>query len=651
MKTAKLEDFFVNKPIRIALIATYPEMANTLIALAKKQNVDIVNYYASFEEAVAVAKKCEGRVDGIISRGGTAAMIHENISSIPVVSVPISPFDLFLSIVRMTDRYKRFAFCNYARRLYGVQKIAEILDIEIEEYTFITSKDIMENVRDAREKGIPVFIGGNVAVMEAENCGVIGIEINSGEEGIYKALQEIVELVRVQRQEKAQTERLHMLFNEMSEGIIMTDENQRIVLTNPAARRMLRKSNIEAGRHLDTELSKEIRYDKAAQGRETVKDYIKQIGGSVLTISHFPVSNGGQRVGVVSTFEDVTKIQQLENTIRKKLYAGGFVAKHNFDDILTVNQGMRSIVSIAKVYAQSDSSIMLEGESGTGKELFAQSIHNGSKRKNGPFVAVNCSAIPESLLESELFGYEAGAFTGARKEGKPGLFELAHNGTLFFDEITEMPLHLQPRLLRIIQERQFMRLGGDKTISVNVRIICATNRNVRDMVEHNRFRGDLYYRLSVFELRIPPLRNRREDIIPCLMSFLSPEVLQQKKTNDLLARLKPSLLRHNWRGNVRELQSIAERISLFAESDIDVGESGFFFWGLFSDEGQTESQPSTALEIPVQKGLKEILDEYEVKVIQEMLRNCSGNQAEAARQLQISKATLWRKVSRRSDDE
>lgn len=643
-----MNDSLANKPIRLALIATYPEMSKTFISMAKDRNVEVEDIYASFEDAVAAAKQMESKVDGIVSRGGTAAMIRQNIKRIPVVTTPITPFDLYLSIQRLVGKHKSFAFSNYERKIFGVQDIAESLDISIIEYAFFTKEDIVKSVRDAKDRGVSVFIGGDVAASEASRIGLIGIEINSGKEALHKSLQEVIDLIRLQRQEKAQAERMHMLLNELSEGIIMTDENQEVVLTNPAARRMLKEGAPDPGQSLCKSFASEIRYEQAVTEGKPIKDYIKAVGDSTLTISHFPVSDEEGLIGVVSTFEDVTKIQQLENSIRKKLYARGFVAKHTFDDILTKNQQMKSIITIARAYAKTNASIMLEGESGTGKELFAQSIHNASKWSNGPFVAVNCSAIPENLLESELFGYEPGAFTGAKKEGKAGLFELAHNGTLFFDEITEMPLHLQPRLLRIIQERQFMRLGGDKTISVNVRIVCATNKNVKKLVADGQFRGDLYYRLSVFELRIPPLRNRKEDILLCLKSFLTKDVLDNPEVIRLLQGLEPMLMRYSWPGNVRQLQSVAERVSLFAESGIDRSESDVLFYSLMTENEKEPPENAMPEARPLPKsdrGLSQMLREFECQIIQNALDRSGGDQTKAAELLQISRATLWRKLN------
>ena len=227
----------------------------------------------------------------------------------------------------------------------------------------------------------------------------------------------------------------------------------------------------------------------------------------------------GYSHGAVATFQPIGAIQASEQKIRLTSHKRGLIAKNTLADIAGESDPIVQAKEQAKLYAQSDSTVIIVGETGTGKEIFAQAIHNASPRARGPFVAINCAALPENLLESELFGYEGGAFTGARKEGKPGLFELAHGGTIFLDEIGEMSLAVQARLLRILEEREVMRLGGDRVIPVDVRVIAATNKDLFHKVTQKSFRQDLFYRLCVLQLRLPPLRERLEDIPHLLERF------------------------------------------------------------------------------------------------------------------------------------
>ena len=325
---------------------------------------------------------------------------------------------------------------------------------------------------------------------------------------------------------------------------------------------------------------------------------------------------------VERVYESAVKIPSFKNQIIGR----GFIAKYNFEDIITNNEKMKKVKTIAAMNAISDSSILITGESGTGKELLAQSIHNASYRKDNHFVAVNCAAVPENLLESELFGYDEGAFTGARRGGKIGLFELAHSGTLFLDEIGEMPVHLQARLLRVLQEKEVTHVGGQKVIGVDVRIIAATNRNIAELITAGQFRRDLYYRLNVIPLKVPSLRDRREDI-PLLCEIF----IRQLKANFRICNAAMMhLQQYDWEGNIRELQNYIEYFRNFNKETMELEDVTSFF------EGEVEGVKETQ----VSEGEKEIfqqLRQYEThKLIKflfilENLQHISGSHKQAGR--------------------
>lgn len=277
--------------------------------------------------------------------------------------------------------------------------------------------------------------------------------------------------------------------------------------------------------------------------------------------THISVFNGF--IIKVSKFHQAEKKQAK---LRAQLMSSGNVSKYNFDDIIGCSDSIKNTKKIAYKMAQSDSSILIIGESGTGKELFAQSIHSASRRSQGPFVAVNCSTFQEGLLQSELFGYDEGAFTGARKGGKIGLFELANKGTIFLDEIGEMDLNSQATLLRVIQEKQIRRVGSDKIIDVDIRIIAATNRDLKKLVCENKFRKDLFYRLNVLPLKIAPLRNRNEDVFLIFESFKKNLDVKFSLSNELVEVFKT----YSWEGNIRELRNLVEYCSYLDKSIIEI---------------------------------------------------------------------------------
>ncbi|MDM8535064.1 sigma 54-interacting transcriptional regulator, partial [Clostridiaceae bacterium HSG29] len=267
-----------------------------------------------------------------------------------------------------------------------------------------------------------------------------------------------------------------------------------------------------------------------------------------------------KKIRMYFNFQEITYIKKLEQNLSQKLRQKGHIARYEFKDIISESKEMKKIIRIANKIAKTDLTVLITGESGTGKEVLAQAIHNASSRKNQPFIAINGAAIPEQLLESELFGYESGSFTGASKAGKKGLFEKANNGTIFLDEIGDMPNHLQSKLLRVLQEQQIAPIGSDNIIDIDVRVIAATNKNPIKMIENGNFRTDLFYRLNVFSLELPPLRNRKEDIPILLSHFTNNKYVCSKKCTQLLKN-------YNWPGNIRELNNIAKYVTTLEESN------------------------------------------------------------------------------------
>ena len=334
----------------------------------------------------------------------------------------------------------------------------------------------------------------------------------------------------------------------------------------------------------------------------------------------------------------------------------GNQARFHFKDIVTINDQIRDMILLAKQAASSDCNVLIEGESGTGKELFAQSIHNASLRRNGPFVAVNCGALPRELVASELFGYAEGAFTGAKKGGKPGKFELADGGTIFLDEIGDMPLDQQVALLRVIQERRVTRVGGERDIPVDVRIVCATNRDLRKEAEEHNFREDLYYRLNVVGLKIPPLRERKDDILPLFCSFWSKI---GGRSEDFLHLLQPEVmdafLRYDWPGNVRELQNVTDRLIYLADGKeisarylprniVDALKKKTASSGLSGDESDENETVNLSVVNNIRRDRKNRALSEQRRDLIHALEAENGNIAAAARRLGISRATFYRKL-------
>ncbi|WP_206458647.1 sigma-54 interaction domain-containing protein [Anaerovorax sp. IOR16] len=361
------------------------------------------------------------------------------------------------------------------------------------------------------------------------------------------------------------TEQINVLLKLVRQGFLVTDVKGKIYLSNDMAKQMLKsRTEIIDGFNI-AEVLPELRSTNNRSCNEERNGELINVNGVNLIVSITKIISHDEVKGSVVMLDSFLEVENRQHKIRSKITGYGHTASYTFDDILGESKVLEETKKIAMRMAKSDSSMILYGETGTGKELFAQSVHNYSNRAGYHFVAVNCSALPDNLLESELYGYEDGAFSGAKKGGKIGLFELAHQGTLFLDEIGELPLSLQAKLLRAIEEKKILRIGGMNLIDIDVRIIAATNRNLLDMVKRKEFRSDLYYRLNVLPVHIPSLKDRGKDIFMLFDSFKKSLNVEFALSSGAKARM----LSHSWKGNIRELKNTAEYLANLGKAVIE----------------------------------------------------------------------------------
>lgn len=350
---------------------------------------------------------------------------------------------------------------------------------------------------------------------------------------------------------------LNIILGVIDDGVIVVDEDYKVIYYNKSIDKILDigkesiinrniKDLISSHPPMSDILKEKYVEDIILKHNETNKSLI---------ITKRPIIADNRIYGYVLIIKDKSEIEDLENKLRKQLIDRGYIAKYKFEDIVGISKNIIESKNKAKKISGIEAPVIIAGESGTGKELFAQAIHNNSKRKNKPFLGINCASLSSDLLESELFGYEEGAFTGARKGGKKGLFELAHLGSLFLDEVSELPMYMQAKLLRVLQEKEIMRVGGMRIIPVDVRIIAATNRNLKKLVKEGEFRKDLYYRLNVLTLNLSPLRERKEDIPYLIEDIFKKLGIKNKRIDN---ELKEILINHYWDGNIRELKNCVE---------------------------------------------------------------------------------------------
>ncbi|MGB4439088.1 MAG: sigma 54-interacting transcriptional regulator [Sedimentibacter sp.] len=420
-------------------------------------------------------------------------------------------------------------------------------------------------------------------------------------------------------------------FDAILSGIMIIDNNLKVMRINNMIRDLFHMEekdilNIEISklfRGIDIENNIFVNKNKMNFSDITIFIDNKKIECS-LNIS--PIIVGDEVTGAVLVMREAKQVRKEVSKL------AGFKANYTFDSIITTDNRMNELINTAKKISKTNCSVLIEGESGTGKELYAQSIHNESNRSDGPFIAINCSAIPKELFESELFGYERGSFTGAVKGGRPGKFELANGGTIFLDEIGEIPLEVQPKLLRVLDNNRIVRIGGTYERDLDVRVISATNRNLIDEVSKGSFRQDLYFRLNVINLRIPPLRKRKDDIIELARYFLKGLNAENDGIDKKFsADFEQILINHQWTGNVRELRNIIQRA--YYMSDKELINNVVFPKG--NEEIKEDSEKASCT-----FNLRDI----EKDSIEQALSANKGNVLKAAKDLNISKATIYRKI-------
>lgn len=434
------------------------------------------------------------------------------------------------------------------------------------------------------------------------------------------------------------------LLGSSSDGVFIVDHSGMVKYSNEMANTLIGKA--AAGYYIEDILNTNTPAQVLFNGAPEVD--VCKIQDRNCIVSHIPiVDNCKQPSGVVCTVylddnkltEEISRkwfsLQQQVQYYRYQLEKQNDVSTNKFDQIITKNPAFLKLKKEAQRVAKSTSTVLLTGESGVGKDMFARAIHLNSQRANYPFVKVNCAAIPETLFESELFGYAPGSFTGASKRGKPGYFEQANHGTVFLDEIGDIPLSIQVKLLQVIQEKQFMRVGGTATQSVDIRIIAATNRDLREAMLKNQFREDLYYRLNVIELNLPALRSRSEDIILLSEYFIQKynDILGTKVTG-LTAEAKKALTNYPWPGNIRELENAIERAANYVwDGEIDVEH-------LPAHIMQSEKMPNSKFHYRM------VLSDIDKEIILDALKMADGNKSAAARMLNISRSTFYDKLTR-----
>ncbi|MFO7848636.1 MAG: sigma 54-interacting transcriptional regulator, partial [Spirochaetia bacterium] len=533
--------------------------------------------------------------------------------------------------------------CRSVARVLGL-KVKELpIPYEREEYNF-------DNIKYAAERliskyGIDTIIGDQTAYVNLQSFCESQYLITSSKDDFIEALEK-TELTPSLWSTSSNSGHIRSVLDAVNDVVISTNEHGIVTILNRPAEQLfhLKQENAIGCRLEDVVGSQGIFRDlntsmvDAFNSKAPNFKYLKNKNNLETFLVHAnPLTVENETKGVVATIKELSASKPEKPAPHKKTYTGGFQTRYTFDDILTKDAKLLKKIQVAKGYAKTDATVLIEGESGVGKELFAQSIHSAGSRKDKPFVAVNCAAIPAQLLESELFGYVNGAFTGATKGGKMGLFEMAHQGTVFLDEISEIEKSLQVRFLRVLEEKQIMRIGSDKLIDIDVRVISATNLDLKEQVSKGNFRSDLYYRLNLLNLRVPPLREHPKDIQFLANHFIGAFNRKYGMHIDKLTdKVNKQLSEYSWPGNVRELKNVIERVVLtIGHGCIDAPDIELIACEISEsiDHEQSQRNGETACGT---------LEELKIRAAKKALEEENYNKSRAAKRLGIDRSTLDR---------
>jgi len=621
-----------------------------------------------FEEALGVARalrQAGERVDALVAAGANGAYLRDH-ADVPVVVVRATTVDALAAVIQAGKLGHRIGVVDFRRGIPGLEEVRRLADgLTLEQRTYLTPEDARVQVEELAARGFEVIIGPGPVCAVAEQAGLRAVLLY-GQDSLVEAIRRAAEIAGLARAEAGRRELLQRALAELEAGVAVVDGEERLVSLNPAMERLLGAGAEELLGKRITSVAGELRLARTMETGRADLDDVVQHGGHTLVVSRTPLTERGVVKGALLTCQDAAVVQRMERSLRSQHRPRRFVTRHALSGLTGPSPALERVRRLAERYARSDATVLVTGESGTGKELVAQGIHAASRRRDQPFVAVNCAAFPETLLEAELFGHEEGAFTGARRGGRPGLFEAAHHGTLFLDEVGDVPVTLQTRLLRVLQERQVLRLGSNDPTPIDVRVIAATHKDLPAAIARGEFRQDLYYRLHILPLQLPPLRERSEDL-PALCAELLRRALVRHGAAvaqpRALALLLPRLAGYGWPGNVRELENVVERVALLFADDggrapVDgaalqavLPELAAQLGGAGSPFGLAAHAPQPAVTAPrvapphrSAAGLRAARREQEEALIHQVVAECGGNLSEAARRLGVGRTTLYRKL-------
>ena len=606
------------------MLASYSDLPDMDSVTVKTEIVDFPHMVAQAQHMVRAGAKV------IIPNSGSYQILSAAIHEIPILCLYSSTYDALYTL-RQASRYKKIHLLLNKHFIFNPDICPPDLRAKLiihEPYSIDDTYDqLLARIQDIPITPDTAIVGCTLLPQIANIVPLPVFPIRPSESTLLSVFQYALGIVRFQRQDRRQLSTLESILSHVTDGIILYGAGGVISHIN-------RQASIFLGIPADTENIRTIFPDWHEGTKPSFKDRIIHQPPYTLVANSDSFISGQERQYIL-TLRDVTELQRLEKNIRYKLSRTGLEATHCFSDIHTTDAHMKQTIAQARLMATYNAPVLIQGESGTGKELFAQSIHNAGPRHNGPFVAINCAALPPDLLESELFGYAGGAFTGARKEGKAGLFEMAHKGTIFLDEINSMSPNIQSKLLRVLETKQVMRIGSDYIIPLDIRIISASNADILAAVQAGTFRRDLFFRINTLKLNLHPLNDRPTDI-PYLFSFFLQSLGESPK--ELPENLRQTLLQHHWWGNIRELYSAALRYHIF-------GETGDRTYSYLFDAPANEGTEHLLAPGTVALDMKHLETAIQQLVIRDLMEQ-GYTQTEIAKLLHVSRQTIFNRLKK-----
>jgi len=640
----------VSKLPRIVTIGRH-RIGRVLERLAQEcaEEAQILHLGLAFDEAVQAVRQLHARepVDAVVAAGASGAWLRQRIP-VPVAMVEVRGFDLMRALAQARALSPRVGLVTFEGPSQHLAQLDTLFGMGIAQFSYQGPADAAACVRELQAAGIQAVVAPGLVCDLAEQAGIASVLLYS-DDAVRQALQDGVRLASHHRAERARRQRLDTLLGQLQDGVVAVDTQQRIEALNPAMAALL-GATAPAQLHGRRLAALAPPLDLAATLRlNTADEDVVQLGARTLAVRRAPIVENGKVTGALLVCRDPATIQRADRHLRASQRHHGAAARYTLADFSGASPAAARLRALAQQCAASEATVLIQGESGSGKELVAQGIHAAGGRAAHPFLAVNCAALSDSLLESELFGHEEGAFTGARRGGKAGLVEAAHTGTLFLDEIGDMPLALQTRLLRVLQEREVLRVGATQPVPVDVRVIAATHADLAALVREGRFRQDLYYRLAVLRLAVPPLRERLPDLPALAQRILTRRAgragVDAAAFSPLLGRLLDQARGYAWPGNVRELENWIERLLACRDYVAPGGQvDAERLAGLYPECGATGGSTGAPVPDGAAQPLRGTRRAAELQRVREVLDAVQGDQRQACEQLGISRATLWRRL-------